>query len=500
MPIQIGNSTPIKIPEVSTIILKLINNILGQFQICFKRKETFSWFIVIMMGILVRTDSKGVSSIIGALHLCPCYYESILHFFRSEAFDLKALKHQWMLIVQSRITPVTIGEKPILIGDHIKVGKEARFMPGVKKLHQDSENVGKSEYIFGHQFGMLGLLANAPTNQCIPLDIELHDGIDKITAFKKDIVQEQSGAIEETSIAKMIQMVGKYVKATKLEIVFLLDAFFASASAFNTVDSINQSLGKEFITLITRAKSNTVAFEDVEKPEKRKSGRPRKYGKKVILKNIFKECFGSFKSAVINLYGKSETVNYLCLDLLWKPIGKKVRFVLVKTGEKTMILMCSNFSLQPEQIILAYSYRFKIEVTFKMLKHVVGGFFYHFWTKAMPKLSRYKTNIDFSSVTELKDKVKIVAATRAIEIFVFLSCIALGVVTILSIEYPELIWKKFSGWLRTKSSPLPSAEVVRTVLQHELLLNFGKLSKYATLSKIQKYQRTDFDEVEKVSA
>lgn len=73
-----------------------------------------------------------------------------------------------------------------MIGDHIKVSKEARYMPGVKKLHQDSENVGKEEYIFGHQFGMIGLLAEGPTTQCVPLNIELHDGINKINALKED--------------------------------------------------------------------------------------------------------------------------------------------------------------------------------------------------------------------------------------------------------------------------------------------------------------------------
>jgi hypothetical protein len=68
---------------------------------------------------------------------------------------------------------VKIDERSILIGDHIKVGKEARYMPGVKKLHQDSENVGKAEYIFGHQFGMIGILAEGPTTQCVPLNIEI---------------------------------------------------------------------------------------------------------------------------------------------------------------------------------------------------------------------------------------------------------------------------------------------------------------------------------------
>ena len=136
------------------------------------------------------------------------------------------------------------------------------------------------------------------------------------------------------------------------------------------------------ITLIMRAKSNTVAFAEPPNVEKRGKGRPRKYGEKIVFKNIFKNSLAMFQTITINLYGKNETVQYLCMDLLWKPIGRNVRFVLVKTGEKMMILMCSDFSLHPQDIILAYSYRFKIEVSFKMLKHVIGSFGYHFWTKA----------------------------------------------------------------------------------------------------------------------
>jgi hypothetical protein len=39
----------------------------------------------------------------------------------------------------------------VLSGDNIKVAKEAQKMLGVKKLHQDSENSGKSKYIFDHK-------------------------------------------------------------------------------------------------------------------------------------------------------------------------------------------------------------------------------------------------------------------------------------------------------------------------------------------------------------
>jgi hypothetical protein len=58
-----------------------------------------------------------------------------------------------------------------------------------------------------------------------------------------------------------------------------MDAFFTSGGAFESVKQTNSELGMEAITLITRAKANTVAFEEPQTSEKRGRGRPQKYGK-----------------------------------------------------------------------------------------------------------------------------------------------------------------------------------------------------------------------------
>ena len=483
-------------------MLKLIDNILQQFRICFKREETFTWFVIIVVGIMIRTDMRGVSSIVGSLCLSPGYYESMLHFFRSQAYDLRSLKSKWHSIVLEQVKPVLIEGFIVVMGDHIKVSKEARYMPEVKKLHQDSENVGKAEYIFGHQFGMAGMLAEGPTLQCVPLDIGLQDGIDEIASLQADSSEsvDSPEKKEDTCILKMLRMCGDFVKSNEQKAIVLLDAYFASGGAFDIVKQIIKEQGTNAIILITRAKSNTVAFEEPEQPKKRGRGQPKKYGKKLQLKQLFAEMAGAFVTATLNLYGKDEVVKYLCLDLLWKPIGRKLRFVLVKTNEKVMILMCSDLNLHPEKIILTYSYRFKIEVSFKMLKQVIGGFCYHFWTSAMPKLSRFVTNNDLSGVTAKKDKEKIVSTMRAIEVFTFLSCMAMGILTVISLQFPTLVWSRFSGWLRTRSSKVPSVETVRSVLQQELWRNTYNLSKYETLSSIRKYQSHDFDETFKTSA
>lgn len=80
--------------------------------------------------------------------------------------------------------------------------------------------------------------------------------------------------------------------------------------------------------------------------------KPKKYGDKIKLKNLFSDVTEAFQSTNLNLYGKNEIVKYLCMDLLWKPIGRKIRFILVKTNEKVMILMCSDLCMHPESIIV----------------------------------------------------------------------------------------------------------------------------------------------------
>ena len=189
--------------------------------------------------------------------------------------------------------------------------------------------MGKEEYIFGHQFGMIGILAEGPTTQCVPLNIDLHDGIEEIKALSQDSsVQAITETTRENCIVKMIQMAGRYVNATSEKIIFLLDAYFPSAASFNAAEAINQENHSKLVTLIMRAKSNTVAFEEPQKPEKRSKGRPRIYGEKIVFKNVFKNCLETFQTININLYGKNEIVQYLCLDLLWKPVGRKVRFCI----------------------------------------------------------------------------------------------------------------------------------------------------------------------------
>ena len=127
------------------------------------------WFVTITVGLMLRSDKLGVTSVIRDLALCPGCYDSMIHFFRASSWSLDSLRRCWFSAVRQYAPLYKEGNLHILVGDGVKQSKEGRRMPGVKKLFQESENSAKPEYIHGHMFGGLGILAgNIRSWACIP--------------------------------------------------------------------------------------------------------------------------------------------------------------------------------------------------------------------------------------------------------------------------------------------------------------------------------------------
>jgi hypothetical protein len=427
-----------------------------------------------VFGFIIRLDHHGVSSMIRWLSLDTASYRSLLGFFRSDSWRLPVLWQRWHEIVDAYARPVEVDGRQVMIGDGIKVSKEAKWMPGVKKLHQESDNSGKAPYIFGHHFGVLGLLVGRRSRKhfCLPLCAELHEGVDVLREIKDKKPPSVDGLPKTSITTLMANLATKRILAMENRTILTLDAYFAVGPVFKILKQASDAAGKRLVHLVTRAKSNVVAFEDPP-PKTGLRGRPPKYGPKVILSRLFSQQQGQFQSDLIDIYGKSRRVRFLVKDLIWKPIGEKVRFVLVIDGHECFILMCSDLSLSAEDIIRVYCYRFKIEVTFKVLKHLMGSFCYHFWTTVWPKIEMGDQSAYLSSL-EFYPRQLIAQAMHAIEGFVNIACIATGILQILSIRFQDSIWRGYQGWLKTISSEVPSEETVKLVVQHEYFYNFRK--------------------------
>ena len=106
-----------------------------QLRPAFARETTFRWFALCLVGLTVRPDLRGVTSIIRALGLKGVFYDRLLDFFHSKAIGVDLLAALWVRLLLS-VLPVTlvpkIHDRPVLIGDGIKVAKSGRKMSAVK--------------------------------------------------------------------------------------------------------------------------------------------------------------------------------------------------------------------------------------------------------------------------------------------------------------------------------------------------------------------------------
>src|SRR6516162_3391010 len=276
----------------------------------FSRLRTFMWFVTAVAGLTVRVELLGVTSIVRALNLRPSLYTKLLDHFHSSGIELDRLSALWARAVLGLFpSPVRINGRLVLVGDGIKAPKRGKKMPAVKLLHQQSESNTKPEYIMGHSMQAIGVLVHAAKSVfSVPLAVRIHEGLVWSNRDKRTLLDKMLGLLEQ----------GNH--------------------------------------LVTRVKANAVAYAPAPRKKGRKTrGRPKTYGKKIKLKSLLANV-ESMQRVASPVYGEHNvTLRYRVCDLLWRPAGRLVRFVVVVHPTRgSCILMCTDTSLSAADIIRLY--------------------------------------------------------------------------------------------------------------------------------------------------
>jgi len=462
-------------------MFQYLDPMFATFRPYFARRASFHWFVIMIVGFYLCSDYEGLTSLIRWLSLRPSCYECLTHFFYATSWSLDTVMPVWITWVQTMCPVLSFSGRPLLIGDGIKVAKEGRKMPAVKALHQDSGNNSKKTTIWGHHHGVVGVATGTLEKIfCTPLRAELHEGV---TQWRPSVGVNGEPPTVVTRMARLLLATAQQMGCPCYAV---LDAYFAVGPTFLILNECLIEDGSQLVHLITRAKKSTVAYFVPEEGVKR-----FRDAEKVKLKSLFARSDAvTFHTAEITMYGKAATISYACLDLLWKPVDGLLRFVLVEHNGQQFLLMSSDLTLSPLTILEIYSLRTKIEVMFDVLKNLLGGLSYHFWTRSQPKLSRKKDW--FPDVAGLNDAATahIGAGLTAAERFVNLAVIAVGMLQCLALTIPTQIWQRYGGWLRTYSSAVPSERVVKTVLATEFMNRPRTIRRTETFQIIRDKQRT----------
>lgn len=407
------------------------------------------WLMVALVGFSVRTDLLGVTSFVRALALVPCCYDRLLDFFHSTGLPVANLTKAWIgVVLSSGVDPVLTNGRLTIVVDGIKVAKEGRKMPAVKTLHQESASNTKPEYIMGHSLQAASLLVHGlRTVFAVPLAARIHEGVKFTNRDKRTLLDKAIDLVDALEIDKPITLV--------------VDAYYAAAK-------IVKAMLARGSHLLCRVRSNAVAWTMAPQNATGRRGRPKLYGERVALKSLFDgDGFATMESPYANESGISLLMK--SVDLLWKPAGVLVRFVIVMHPIRgRCILMCTDLEMTPAEILLTYALRFKIELSFKQALHVIGSMLYHFWMKPMTPIKR------MSGTQHLHRKSKAYrdAVNRKIDAyhrFIQVGLIAQGLMQILACRFPTLVWNNFGSWLRTmKVNASPSEMVVAASLRNGL--------------------------------
>lgn len=451
-----------------------IENILSCFRTSFSRKKAYGWFVTIILGLMTRLDKLGISSVVRSMSLRPGSYESMMHFFRADSWSLDEVRRQWHDAVKAHIPTFCIFGRHILVGDGVKQSKEGHYMPGVKRMAQESETQSKPAHIHGHMWGCIGILTGTIESlACTPLSMRIHDGLQAAQGWK------DSGISCASHVVQTIQDGCKAAQRFGTSYL-LLDRYFLSVPALEELARQN-ACSQHSVDIITRAKSSVVAYRMPEPKPAGTRGRPRKKGAKVKLMNLFQECAGEFMPMTIRLYGKKQDIRYYDTVLLWgQGFYQKLRFVLVEYGNAESILVSTDLTVSPLSIIHLYSYRARIENSFRTLKQDMGGFAYHFWTKAMGRLNHFKKKHDpdpLEGILGEHNRQRVLDTIRATEMYALMSNISIGILQALSAKCTDEPCMKGMRYQRTKAKARPSEANIMYILQRHL---FAFLEKHAS--------------------
>jgi DDE superfamily endonuclease len=408
----------------------------------FSRLRTFMWFVTAVAGLTVRVELLGVTSIVRALNLLPRLYTKLLAHFHSSGIKLDRLSALWaQAVLQLFPSPVRVNGRLVLVGDGIKAPKRGKKMPAVKLLHQQSESNTKPEYIMGHSMQAVGLLVHAAKSVfSVPLAVRIHEGLVWSNRDKRTLLDKMLGLLD--------------ILAIKVPFYFVADAYYAAGKMV-------RGLLKQGNHLVTRVKSNAVAYAPATpKKGQKKKGRPKTYGQKKKLKSLLKDP-NSMLQVASPVYGEHNVILRYCVrDLLWRPVGLLVRFVaVIHPTRGACILMCTDTTLSAVDIIRLYGLRFKIECSFKQAVRQIGSFAYHFWMKDMIPL-RYRNGNQYLHRKSADYRSRVKRKMRAYHAFIQAGVVAQGLLQYLAVVAPKLVWDSFGSWLRTIRPGIPPSELV----------------------------------------
>jgi len=369
------------------------------------------WLNFVLDAVPVRVVATFTELLIGAMisgsgHITDALL-AVGHqkHFSTYYWLINKAKWSWLFVVKRFIKLLTTffprREWNVIIDDFIcpRVSKEA---PDAAYHYDHSKKPNRSQYIWGQQWIALGLSFSwGRVWSALPILLRLHKKVGNRSKIKTAVL--------------LMKTVAPFFREAGEDIILrcLVDCWYMKSTFI-------LPLFKLGIQVIGQARKDTVLFA---KPipitaSKRKRGRPKKYGEKWTAERVKEQL--PLRKTVLNIYGGCKLVKYRSTQCLARfLLGQPVIAVwcqLPKQKGWTLILS-TDLTLAPEQIIKLYTRRWKTEPMFNEVKHAYGVA--NVWEQTSRAVHRWVSMICLNySVTRLLSIVAVSKNNNALVPFI----------------------------------------------------------------------------------
>src|SRR4030042_3067475 len=314
---------------------------------------------IIFTAMLFARGRKTITSWLRAADINR-YYKAYYYFIGSLAQKTENIAAQLFEIVIRRIYKNT---NTVLAA--INDSPTARYGPKVQGagIHRNpTPTPDGRRFIYGHVWVTLSAIARHKNFGTIglPLPASMYVKARDVKAiglaFKRKT--QQAGGVSKWAF-NLWKELGK-------QLWIVTDGGFTRGSFLKPVIETG-------VVVITRLRKDAVLYAELKQPQKRKRGRPRKYGKRIKLTNIINSSDGWFKVRAF-LYGKEEIKEVKVFKALYKPAGCLVVVLVVRESKDCFrAFMCTDLTAFAVEILEAVAARYAIEQNFSDIKEIEGA-------------------------------------------------------------------------------------------------------------------------------
>jgi hypothetical protein len=321
------------------------NKLLFSFKKIFTDRS-FEYFIRYMLGLAIIQNGKTAITDIIRLFRMENQFYSFHKFLRQYKWDVNSLSLRLLHLIIHTLHLKTLR----LAGDDVLCPKYGSKIFGRRKHHNHSHKPNLALYIFGHNWVTLSVIYRSKL---------LKKSFSLPFKFKLFVDKNQKSRVQ-----LMIEMLEEIRTHVSIPILLVVDGLYAKKD-------LMQYCVSHHITLISRLRRDASVYEPLEENNYSGRGRPRKYGKKINLPQLYKEVL-QVPDVKLKLYQdrKPKRIQYLGFQGIWRTAGVKVKLLATKYPKQKQcsLFCCTDLNFSNLAMLQLIANRWTIETTFRDLK------------------------------------------------------------------------------------------------------------------------------------